>query len=180
MPAQTPSRSEPPRRRRAVLWLAIGTFLLFAISISQTAFNLKFIQPESNELGYAALSGLIFLLLLAITFVLLRNLLKLYGDRRLGVVGSKFRARMVLMVLLLSLLPVIAQFGFARLLLNRSIDKWFSRPVEEVRKDPGRTHTRKPSRSQHLQRYAVLLPRAISLLHVVSSIAMKQLCKEVS
>jgi hypothetical protein len=118
-----------------VLWLAVGTFLLFAVAISQTAFNLKFIQPDSNTLGYAALSGLIFLLLLATTFVLLRNLLKLYGDRRLGVVGSKFRARMVLMVLLLSLLPVIAQFGFARLLLNRSIDKWFSRPVEEVRKN---------------------------------------------
>jgi two-component system, NtrC family, nitrogen regulation sensor histidine kinase NtrY len=118
-----------------VLWLAIGTFLLFAVAISQTAFNLKFIQPDSNTLGYAALSSLIFLLLLAMTFVLLRNVLKLYGDRRLGVPGSKFRARMVLMVLLLSLLPVIAQFSFARLLLNRSIDKWFSRPVEEVRKN---------------------------------------------
>ncbi len=118
-----------------MLWLALATFLLFAVAISQTAFNLKFIQPDNNTLGYAALSGLIFLLLLAMTFVLLRNLLKLYGDRQLGVLGSKFRARMVLMVLLLSLLPVIAQFGFARLLLNRSIDKWFSRPVEEVRKD---------------------------------------------
>ena len=135
MIGQTPNRPEPPRRRAAVLWLAIGTFLLFAVAISQTAFNLKFIQPDSNTLGYAALSGLIFLLLLAMTFVLLRNVLKLYGDRRLGVPGSKFRARMVLMVLLLSLLPVIAQFSFARLLLNRSIDKWFSRPVEEVRKD---------------------------------------------
>ena len=118
-----------------MLWLAIGTFLLFAVAISQTAFNLKFIRPDSNTLGYAALSSLIFLLLLAMTFVLLRNVLKLYGDRRLGVPGSKFRARMVLMVLLLSLLPVIAQFSFARLLLNRSIDKWFSRPVEEVRKN---------------------------------------------
>jgi len=135
LPTQTPSRPEPPRQRGAVLWLAVGTFLLFAVAISQTAFNLKFIQPYSNTLGYAALSGLIFLLLLAMTFVLARNLLKLYGDRQLGVLGSKFRARMVVMVLLLSLLPVMAQFGFARLLLNRSIDKWFSRPVEEVRKD---------------------------------------------
>jgi len=118
-----------------LLWLALGTFLLFAVAISQTAFNLKFIQPNRDTLGYAALSLLIFVLLLAMTFVLLRNLLKLYGERQLGVPGSKFRARMVLMVLLLSLLPVIAQFGFARLLLNRSIDKWFSRPVEEVRKD---------------------------------------------
>ncbi len=121
-----------------MLWLAIGTFLLFAVSISQTAFNLKFIQPGSNELGYAALSLLIFLLLLAITFVLGRNLLKIYGDRQLGVLGSKFRSRMVLMALLLSLLPVIAQFSFAYLLLNRSIDKWFSSPIEEVRQDTQR------------------------------------------
>ncbi len=121
-----------------MLWLAVGTFLLFAVSISQTAFNLKFIQPGSNELGYAALSLLIFLLLLAITFVLGRNLLKIYGDRQLGVLGSKFRARMVLMALLLSLLPVIAQFSFAYLLLNRSIDKWFSSPVEEVRQETQR------------------------------------------
>ena len=156
LPAQIPNRAEPPRRRWALLWLAIGTFLLFAVSISQTAFNLKFIQPGSHELGYAALSLLIFLLLLAITFVLGRNLLKIYGDRQLGVLGSKFRARMVLMALLLSLLPVIAQFSFAYLLLNRSIDKWFSSPIEEVRQDTQRV-------ASLLSTYAVLNARSEAL-----------------
>ena len=64
-----------------------------------------------------------------------RNLLKLYAERRLGVIGSKFRTRLVVVNLLLSFLPVIALFWFSYGLMNRSIDKWFSQPVEEVRAD---------------------------------------------
>jgi len=117
--------------------VAIALFVVFVVSISQTAFNLKFIQPDTNEstFVFATLSALIFLLLLALTYVLLRNVLKLYAERRLGALGSKFRTRMLVGALLLSVLPVIAQFGSAYILLNRSIDKWFSLPVEEVRED---------------------------------------------
>ena len=78
---------------------------------------------------------LIFLLFVALTFVLARNLLKLFAERRLGVLGSKFRTRLVVGGLLLSFLPVIMMFFFAYGLMNRSIDNWFSRPVEEVRED---------------------------------------------
>ena len=49
--------------------------------------------------------------------------------------GSKFRTRLVVGGLLLSFLPVIVMFWFAYGLMNRSIDQWFSRPVEEVRED---------------------------------------------
>ena len=65
----------------------------------------------------------------------MRNLLKLFAERRLGVLGSKFRTRMVAGALLLSLVPVMVMYWFAYGLMNRSIDKWFSTPVEEVRAD---------------------------------------------
>ena len=77
----------------------------------------------------------IFLIFVALSFVLARNLFKLFAERRLGVVGSKFRTRIVVVGLLVSILPVICMFFFAYGLMNRSIDKWFSRPVEEVRED---------------------------------------------
>ncbi len=67
--------------------------------------------------------------------VLGRNLLKVYAEWRQGVAGSKFRWRLVVVSLLLSSLPVMAMFWFSYLLMNRSIDKWFSQPVEEVRAD---------------------------------------------
>src|SRR5579864_4685062 len=126
-------------RRSAIVLLAVGFAVLGAVVISQNAFNLTFLNPENSEqtLIFAALSALIFLVLLALAFVLLRNLLKLYTERRLGKLGSKFRTRMVAGALALSFVPVIFLFLFAYGLMNRSIDKWFSRPVEELREDSG-------------------------------------------
>ena len=117
--------------------LAIAAFLLLAILVLQASFNLKFISPDSNQelLFFVGLSGLIFFAFVALTLVLGRNLLKLYAERRQGVAGSKFRTRLVVVSLLLSFLPVIAMFWFSYGLMNRSIDKWFSQPVEEVRAD---------------------------------------------
>jgi hypothetical protein len=137
--APNPIRDETKTsgRRKAVIALAVGAFLLLAILVSQASFNLKFISPDSNEqlLFFAGLSGLIFFAFVALTIVLGRNLLKLYAERRQGVAGSKFRTRLVVVSLLLSFLPVIAMFWFSYGLMNRSIDKWFSQPVEEVRTD---------------------------------------------
>jgi nitrogen fixation/metabolism regulation signal transduction histidine kinase len=124
-------------RRKAVIGLAIAAFLLLAILVGQASFNLKFISPDSNQelLFFAGLSGLIFFVFVALTLVLGRNLLKLYAERREGVAGSKFRTRLVVVSLLLSFLPVLAMFWFSYGLMNRSIDKWFSQPVEDVRAD---------------------------------------------
>jgi two-component system nitrogen regulation sensor histidine kinase NtrY len=139
LPAPIPVRDESRTsgRRKAVITLAIGAFLLLAILVLQASFNLKFISPDSNQelLFFAGLSGLIFFAFVALTVVLGRNLLKLFAERRRGVAGSKFRTRLVVVSLLLSFLPVIAMFWFSYGLMNRSIDKWFSQPVEEVRAD---------------------------------------------
>ncbi|HEY3974777.1 MAG TPA: ATP-binding protein [Candidatus Sulfotelmatobacter sp.] len=135
-PATLPP-SKTSHRKQAIILLAISVFLLLAILVSQTAFDLTFLRPGNNEeiVVFAALSALIFLLFVALTFVLMRNLLKLFAERRLGVLGSKFRTRMVAGALLLSSLPVMVMYWFAYGLMNRSIDKWFSTPVEEVRAD---------------------------------------------
>ena len=139
--AMSPENHEAKTSRRPFLMvLAAAIVLLFALVGSQTAFNLPFLRPTSSEqtLVFAALSALIFLLLVALTFVLLRNLLKLYAERRGGALGSRFRTKMVMGALLLSSAPVIFLFLFAYGLMNRSIDKWFSRPVEELREDSGK------------------------------------------
>jgi two-component system nitrogen regulation sensor histidine kinase NtrY len=137
MASPAPTRPPENRRKRAIALLAIGSALLFGVLLSQSSFDLPFLNPDTNQqlLFFAAFSAVIFLLFVALTFVLVRNLLKLFAERRLGVLGSKFRTRLVVAGLLLSFLPVIMMFWFAYGLMNRSINKWFSRPVEEVRED---------------------------------------------
>ena len=114
--------------------------ILFLLVFSQTAFNLKVLRPGTVEqtLLLVVLSALVFLVFVALTFVLLRNLFKLYAERRLGVLGSRFRTRMVIGALLLSFAPAIVMFMFAYALMNRSIDKWFSGPVVAIQQDSGR------------------------------------------
>jgi hypothetical protein len=120
-----------------IIPLTVAVFFLLAILVSQTAFNETMLRPGTNQqtVVFYALSLLISLLFVALTFVLARNLLKLLAERRLGVLGSKFRTRMVVGALLLSFVPVMVMYWFAYGLMNRSIDKWFSTPVEEVRAD---------------------------------------------
>ncbi len=131
------AESKTSGRRKAVIGLAIAAFVLLALLVAQASFNLKFISPDSNQqlFFFVTLTGLIFFAFVALSLVLGRNLLKLYAERRQGVAGSKFRTRLVVVNLLLSFLPVIAMFWFSYGLMNRSIDKWFSQPVEEVRTD---------------------------------------------
>lgn len=134
-------RSLPLTQRRALLIpLALGIVLLFGVVFAQQAFNLKQLRPDSAEqtLGLVALSALVFLLLVVLTFVLFRNLLKLYAERRLGVLGSRFRTRMVIVALVLSFAPSLVMFMFSYGLMNRSIDKWFSSPVTALQQDSGK------------------------------------------
>ena len=134
----TPTRlPKTSNRKRAIILLAVAVFFLLVILVSQTAFDLKFLTPGNNQeiAVFAAISILIFLLFVALFFVLSRNLLKLFAERRLGVLGSKFRTRMVVGGLLLSSVPLIVMYFFAYGLMNRSIERWFSTPVEEVRSD---------------------------------------------
>src|ERR1019366_2501902 len=123
-PFTTPTRPEQKRSRTpAIVALSIAVFLLFGVIFSQATFKLTFLQPDTSE------ETLIFV---ALTFVLLRILLRLYAERKTGVMGSRLRSRMVMGALLLSLGPVIFLFMFSYGLINRSIEKWFSRPVEDV------------------------------------------------
>ncbi|HEV3037871.1 MAG TPA: ATP-binding protein [Candidatus Angelobacter sp.] len=141
----TPKKDEhksslPVSQRRALLIpLALAVLILFLAVFSQTAFNLKQLSPGSVQQTFflVALSALIFLLLVALTFVLLRNLIKLYAERQLGVLGSRFRTRMVVGALLLSFVPSIVMFMFSYGLMNRSIDKWFSVPIQQLQQDSG-------------------------------------------
>jgi len=124
-------------RKQVIILLSISLTVLLAIVVSQTAFDATILRPENNQqtVVFYALSLFISLLFGGLFFVLARNLLKLFAERRMGVLGSKFRTRMVAGALLLSFVPVIVMYWFSYGLMNRSIDKWFSAPLEEVRSE---------------------------------------------
>src|ERR1700686_379149 len=72
------------------------------------------------------------LLILGIVFVLLRAIAKLVLERQRGIIGSRFRTKLVVTYMLMSLVPVGVLFFVATDLLRVSIDRWFNTPVRTI------------------------------------------------
>ncbi|RMH19734.1 MAG: HAMP domain-containing protein [Acidobacteria bacterium] len=71
-------------------------------------------------------------LILTVLFILLRSLFRLIIDHRSRILGSKFKTKLVLSAIFLSLIPVLILFPFATRLLLDSLEAWFDLPIEEV------------------------------------------------
>src|SRR5271170_158809 len=131
---------ERKHRKIEVAALAAGLFLLLLFFSALQALNLPFLQPRSGGLVllFTGLSVAAFLLFVVLLVLLSRNILKLYADQRSRVLGSLLRTRMLIGAMLLSLAPAMFMFFFSYFLLNRSIDRWFSQPVGQLREDSTR------------------------------------------
>jgi hypothetical protein len=129
---------DPAHRRKIVLiFLLILVPILAFLGWSQASLNLDFIRPSNSEetILLQVLSTFIFLAFVIFALILLRILIKLYFERQQQQLGSRFKTKMVVAFLGLSLVPVIFLFIFAYGLLNRTIDKWFSVPLDLIRQD---------------------------------------------
>lgn len=94
----------------------------------------KELSPDalSNRLLLFVLWNINLLLIIGILFVLLRGVVKLVLERQRGIIGSRFRTKLVVTYVATSLLPVILLFLVATDLLRVSIDRWFATPVATI------------------------------------------------
>jgi two-component system, NtrC family, nitrogen regulation sensor histidine kinase NtrY len=92
------------------------------------------LSPEAlnNRLLLFVLWNINLLLIIGILFVLLRGVVKLVLERQRGIIGSRFRTKLVVTYVATSLLPVILLFLVATDLLRVSIDRWFATPVATI------------------------------------------------
>jgi two-component system nitrogen regulation sensor histidine kinase NtrY len=115
----------------------VGVFI-FLMVLSVGAFYLLQRAQESspeeltNRVLLFVLWYLDISLILILSFILLRNVVRLAIERRSGVLGSRFRTKLVLTYVGLTFVPVILIFLIATNLLQGSIDRWFSSPVETI------------------------------------------------
>jgi two-component system nitrogen regulation sensor histidine kinase NtrY len=70
------------------------------------------------------------LLVLTLLTLLMRNLIKALVERRRGILGSRFRTKLVFSLLLLWLVPSMIIFWAALHMIQRSVDRWFNEPMD--------------------------------------------------
>ncbi len=133
-PAPIPKPSRSSRRTRVIL-LAIATLLLAVSLLVLQAFNTEqwFAPGSASEtLILFALSTLNVIAFIVLLMVLARNIIRLRGETKPMKLGSRFTTRLVSFSVALSLLPVVFMFSSTVLLINRSVEKWFSLPTRKM------------------------------------------------
>ncbi|MGA9632007.1 MAG: HAMP domain-containing protein, partial [Candidatus Acidiferrales bacterium] len=121
----------PPKRQ---LWMTVGgvvVVLLAAAVFTLGSLTLPLhIEEGTSFVILFALTVFIFVALLVFSLILTRSLVRLWAERRSGQMGSRFKVKMVLGAMGVSLLPVVFLFFFSYALVNRTLNSWFPRPLE--------------------------------------------------
>ena len=123
------------RKRHVLVFGLVLLTILVTLILWQQSFTFGDYGPANPEqtLVLWAISILIFILTVTLGFMLFRTGVKLYIERQSNREGSRIKSKLVFGALALSLLPVVFLVLFSYVILNRNVEKWFSRPAEGVK-----------------------------------------------
>jgi two-component system, NtrC family, nitrogen regulation sensor histidine kinase NtrY len=116
------------------LLYALGAVLLtvlVGLLVWQGSFSFGNLSPDGPQQVtiFWAVSTVVFLLTILIGFLLFRSFIKIYLERQRNREGSRLRTKLLVAALGITILPVFFFAVFSVYVLNRNLDKWFSRPA---------------------------------------------------
>ncbi|MGE5245108.1 MAG: ATP-binding protein [Betaproteobacteria bacterium] len=130
-PATRPARR--PFRDNPRLILAGMAALVLALAAILTLANRARFSPDFlTEFVLYALLAADLTMLVALAFVLARNIVKLIVERRHALPFARFRARLVALLLGMTLVPALLVLGVGSELIRNSVDRWFNAPMDEI------------------------------------------------
>ena len=131
------SEPRPPRRpirdNPRLLLTGIVLLVILLVALVTLARRTARLSPDFlTEVVLYALSIADLTMLVALVFVLARNVIKLIVERRRALPFARFRAKLVAVLLGMTLIPSILVLLVGSELIRNSTDRWFNAPMDEV------------------------------------------------
>src|SRR6476619_8528119 len=133
-PARTPQPPRRPFRDNPRLILA-GIAILVGVLIALLAIarGTSRLSPDfTSEFVLYALTAADLTMLVALVFVLARNIVKLIVERRGGLPFARFRAKLVALLIGMTLVPAVLVLAVGSELIRTSVGRWFNVPMDEI------------------------------------------------
>src|SRR5205823_7274285 len=129
-----PRRPRRPFRDNPRLILAgIGVLVVVLIALLVIARGSSRLSPDFlSEFVLYALSAADLTMLLALSFVLARNIVKLIVERRKALPFARFRAKLVVLLLAMTFAPAVLVLIVGSEIIGASVDRWFNAPMDEI------------------------------------------------
>jgi len=126
------SQDERVRRKREGIVIVLAILLAFMLTsllvyLIGNQGNIQFIPQNWLVLVLVNINAILLLLLI---FLVVRNIVKLFFERKKGVLGSKLRTKLVIAFVGLSLVPTLLLFWVSIGFITNTIENWFSFKVE--------------------------------------------------
>src|ERR1700687_1969492 len=124
------SSLEPKQRWTLGIGAALLALLLAAV-FTFGSLDVPF-EPKNwrETMALLSVSSFVTAALLVFGLILMRTVLRLWAERSKEQLGARFKTKMVVGAMALSLLPVLFMFFVSYSLLNRTLGRWFPRPLE--------------------------------------------------
>jgi two-component system nitrogen regulation sensor histidine kinase NtrY len=137
VPPPRGSRAPQPRRpfRDNTRLLLAGVLVLVAVLAGLLALagrSSSFAPDFLTEVVLYALSATNLTMLAALVFVLARNIVKLIIEQRRALPFSRFRAKLVAVLLGMTLIPALLVLLVGSELIRNNIDQWFNAPMDNM------------------------------------------------
>jgi len=118
-------------QRRRLLLAGVVLTLLLAFVFTLGSLDTPF-EPRNwrDVLTLYAVSSFITAALIVFALIVSRTVLRLWAERSREQLGARFKTKMVVGAVAISLLPVVFMFFMSYSLLNRTLARWFPRPIE--------------------------------------------------
>ncbi|MEQ1868895.1 MAG: ATP-binding protein [Vicinamibacterales bacterium] len=133
-PLPTPPGAHRPFRDNPRLILAGIAVLVGALIAILTVANRspRFSPDFTSEFVLYGLTAADLTMLVALVFVLARNIVKVVVERRLGRPFAKFRGKLVALLLGMTLVPAVLVLAVGSEVIRTSVDGWFNAPMDEI------------------------------------------------
>jgi two-component system, NtrC family, nitrogen regulation sensor histidine kinase NtrY len=131
--APAPPATRPLRDNPALILFWIAVLLAALVAMIALADRSAQLSPDFlSEVVLYALSVADLTILVALVFVLARNIIKLVVERRRGLPFARFRSKLVAVLLGMTLIPASLVLIVGSELIRNSAARWFSAPIDEV------------------------------------------------
>jgi two-component system nitrogen regulation sensor histidine kinase NtrY len=133
--AAVPTQESRKRKREAVAVLLLAFLFLTLTWVQFKLLNISQQLPFEHSIFFFGLVNFNIIILLLLFFLIFRNLVKVFVERRGKLIGSSLKAKLVAAFVLFATVPTALMFLISVFYINSSFDKWFSLRMATVLKN---------------------------------------------
>ena len=130
------NEQEQQKRRREVFYIfALSVLLAFLVGVEVYVFRSGQTLPSPYVIYFIGLVNFNLVLVLFLLFLIFRNIVKVFLERRGKIFGSSLKSKLIIAFATFSVIPTSLVLILSVFYLNSSFDKWFSQRMIGILKN---------------------------------------------